>query len=125
VITWVDRALSNFSGETKKLKQLGDRHKGYGVVEAHFDVVGQALIKTLGMALGDKFTDELKGYWVIVFGMVKSAMNPKIRVEYFDMHGRAHHIRLLLDYFGVDYEDRRIDRPSFFANKTAGNYTFG
>ena len=41
------------------------------------------------------------------------------------MHGRAFPIRILLDYFGVDYEDSRISRPDFFVNKKAGKYTFG
>jgi hemoglobin-like flavoprotein len=56
------------------LKKLGKRHKGYGVLEAHYSVVGQALIETLAAALQDAFTDEVKAAWVDVWGVISGAM---------------------------------------------------
>jgi len=56
------------------LKKLGKRHEGYGVLEAHYAVVGQALIETLAAALQDAFTDEVKAAWVDVWGVISGAM---------------------------------------------------
>src|ERR1700712_5772837 len=38
------------------LRSLGRRHAGYGVQDAHYAVVGQALLSTLAATLGDGFT---------------------------------------------------------------------
>ena len=56
------------------LKALGKKHVNYGVVAAHYDVVGQALLATLGAALGDKFTDEVKAAWTEIYGVISSTM---------------------------------------------------
>mmetsp|Transcript_11344 Transcript_11344/g.17009 ORF Transcript_11344/g.17009 Transcript_11344/m.17009 type:complete len:153 (+) Transcript_11344:22-480(+) len=56
------------------LKALGKKHVKYGVVAAHYDVVGQALLATLGAALGDKFTDEVKAAWTEIYGVISSTM---------------------------------------------------
>ena len=36
------------------VEDLGRRHVGYGVTEAHYDTVGSALIWTLGKGLGEQ-----------------------------------------------------------------------
>lgn len=56
------------------LESLGQRHSGYGATEAHFEAVGQALLKALEQCLGDEFTDETREAWVELFGMVRGAM---------------------------------------------------
>merc|ERR1719253_1067797 len=56
------------------LQDLGKRHVKYGVVEEHYGVVGQALIKTLGMGLGEAFTEEVKAAWEKVYGIVQTTM---------------------------------------------------
>ncbi len=58
----------------KVLKGLGKRHVKYGVLEAHYAVVGQALIETLAAALQDAFTDEVKAAWVDVWGVISGTM---------------------------------------------------
>ena len=45
------------------LENLGARHLGYGVQEAHYDVVGEALLKTLESALGDEWTPAVREAW--------------------------------------------------------------
>ena len=45
------------------VKALGQRHADYGVVDANYDTVGEALTWTLGQGLGDGFTDEVKNAW--------------------------------------------------------------
>src|SRR5262245_14202425 len=46
------------------VQDLGRRHVGYGVNEAHYKPVGEALIWTLDTGLGEAFTLEVKGAWV-------------------------------------------------------------
>ena len=56
------------------LQQLGRRHVAYGVVPAHYDTVGGALLKTLEQGLGPAFTPEVKGAWTAVYGVIASTM---------------------------------------------------
>jgi len=45
------------------VKDLGQRHKGYGVTAAHYAPVGAALLWTLEKGLGPDFTPEVKAAW--------------------------------------------------------------
>ena len=45
-----------------------------GVKLPHYEVVGNALLKTLQDALGPDFTDELRDMWLEVYGMVTNTM---------------------------------------------------
>jgi len=56
------------------IEELGRRHVGYGVKEAHYDLVGRALIWTLGKGLGDAFTPAVRGAWVKAYGTLATAM---------------------------------------------------
>jgi hemoglobin-like flavoprotein len=56
------------------VQQLGVRHVGYGVKDAHYDTVGAALVWTLGQGLGDAFSDEVKEAWVTVYGILADTM---------------------------------------------------
>jgi ankyrin repeat protein len=56
------------------LEKLGLQHVGYAVQPEHYNVVGQALLQTLGGALGDKFTDPVKNAWTKVYGVMSKTM---------------------------------------------------
>merc|ERR1711971_243572 len=56
------------------LQALGTRHVGYNVIPAHYDVVGQALVKSLQTALGPHFTDPVKNAYLKVYTVVKTTM---------------------------------------------------
>ena len=56
------------------VKALGQRHADYGVVDAHYDTVGEALIWTLGQGLGDRFTDEVKNAWLNTYTLLAGTM---------------------------------------------------
>ena len=56
------------------LKQLGARHAGYGVREAHYVTVGTALLWTLERGLGDSFTAEVREAWTTVYVLVADTM---------------------------------------------------
>eukprot|EP00549_Striatella_unipunctata_P020831 CAMPEP_0118702284 /NCGR_PEP_ID=MMETSP0800-20121206/17795_1 /TAXON_ID=210618 ORGANISM="Striatella unipunctata, Strain CCMP2910" /NCGR_SAMPLE_ID=MMETSP0800 /ASSEMBLY_ACC=CAM_ASM_000638 /LENGTH=174 /DNA_ID=CAMNT_0006603447 /DNA_START=66 /DNA_END=590 /DNA_ORIENTATION=+ len=78
VVNAVDRAVSMLGRSVRPLvailKAMGGRHHGYGVLPAHYPIVGDALIGTLSDALGEKFTDEVKAAWVEIYGVISSAM---------------------------------------------------
>jgi hypothetical protein len=54
------------------------KHVGYGVIPAHYDVVGQAIIKSLGTALGDKMTPAVTNAYLKVYTIVKNTMLEKV-----------------------------------------------
>ncbi len=56
------------------LTELGERHDGYGVTPAHYDLVGQALLDTLQSALADTWSDDLRDAWAALYGFVSTHM---------------------------------------------------
>ena len=56
------------------IQNLGKKHKGYNVVPAHYDVVGQALLDTLKLGLGDLWTKDVAKAWTEIYGVVSSTM---------------------------------------------------
>lgn len=56
------------------LLKLGQRHAGYGVVDAHYASVGAALLDTLAAGLGDAFTPEVREAWTTLYGHVARTM---------------------------------------------------
>ena len=56
------------------LKQLGERHTKYGVMDEHYGKVGTALLGTLEEGLGDAFTPELRAAWTEAFVLISSLM---------------------------------------------------
>lgn len=66
--------LSNIDALIPVLKNLGERHVGYGVKQSHYDTVGAALLGTLDAGLGDDFTPEVKAAWTSVYGTMAGVM---------------------------------------------------
>ena len=56
------------------VEDLGRRHVAYGVVDEHYDTVGDALLWTPGQGLGDAFTNEVKAAWTEVYTVLSSTM---------------------------------------------------
>jgi hemoglobin-like flavoprotein len=56
------------------LRQLGQRHVGYGVREQHYASVGQALIRTLELCLGTDFDDAARSAWTKFYQLIASTM---------------------------------------------------
>lgn len=61
------------------LRALGARHARYGVQDAHYASVGQALLRTLELALGEGFTPAVRAAWVEVYGLVAQTMREAAR----------------------------------------------
>src|SRR5882757_875843 len=56
------------------VKQLGQRHKGYGVTAAQYAPVGAALLWTLEKGLGPDFTPEVKMAWTETYTALAGVM---------------------------------------------------
>lgn len=56
------------------VQELGRKHVNYGVTEAHYKPVGEALIYTLEKGLGDDFTPEVKDAWVTTYTTLEGVM---------------------------------------------------
>ena len=56
------------------LKVLGQRHAEFGVTEAHYATVAEALLWTLEQGLGDAFTADLREAWTKVYTILAEVM---------------------------------------------------
>jgi hemoglobin-like flavoprotein len=66
--------LNNLGAVAETIRQLGERHVGYGVKPADYEAVGAALLWTLEKGLGAAFTPEVKIAWINAYGIVADAM---------------------------------------------------
>ncbi len=57
-----------------ELKAMGARHVGYGVKDAHYATVGQALLDMLAEVLDEQFTPQVKEAWTTLYGVVEATM---------------------------------------------------
>jgi len=70
------RLLDHPSRLLPTLHALGARHVDYGVRDAHYAIVGAALLRTLEQGLGDAFTPPVREAWTAMYGFVQSAAQP-------------------------------------------------
>ena len=56
------------------VKELGARHRKYGVQVSHYAQVAEALLWTLEQGLGDAFTPEVRDAWVNVYTVLAETM---------------------------------------------------
>ena len=73
-ITFAVDGLDDLDLIVPAVRDLGVRHLKYGVTEAHYDTVGEALLWTLEQGLGDAFTPEVKNAWVAAYGLLAGTM---------------------------------------------------
>ena len=67
-------SLNNLEAVVPAVEEMGKRHVGYGVKDEDYDVVGEALLWTLGAGLGDDFTDEVKEAWTETYIVLSTTM---------------------------------------------------
>ena len=66
--------LTDLDALAPQLMALGARHVGYGVKDAHYKAVGEALIWTLERGLANAFTPDVERAWVRVYLLVAATM---------------------------------------------------
>jgi hemoglobin-like flavoprotein len=74
MINMVVMSLDNLAPLLGAVEDLGRRHVGYGVTEAHYDTVGSALLWTLGKGLGEQFTPPVEAAWTDAYTTLASVM---------------------------------------------------
>jgi hemoglobin-like flavoprotein len=74
MIGWAVTRLDRPAQLLPALRALGMRHRGYGVDEAHYATVGQALIETLELGLGAGFTADVRDAWLATYSMIAGTM---------------------------------------------------
>lgn len=73
-ITTVLSLLTDMPKAIDALQQLGARHVLYGTPDAGYAVVGENVIFTLQMILGDEFTPAAKEEWVTIYRFISKTM---------------------------------------------------
>ena len=74
MLTAAVKGLDRLEQLVPVVEDLGRRHAGYGVADAHYDTVGAALLWTLEKGLGNAFTPEVKDAWATVYGLLAGTM---------------------------------------------------
>lgn len=67
-------SLDNVEAIVPAVQEMGKRHVDYGVKDADYDTVGEALIWTLHKGLEDAFTPEVKAAWLETYTLVATTM---------------------------------------------------
>ena len=69
----VTHSLSNLSALVVAVEDLGKRHVGYGAAEAHYEVVGAALLQALEQKVAD-WSEEDSDAWGTLYGYLSDLM---------------------------------------------------
>lgn len=73
-ISFVVKGLNRVEALRPGLLALGARHAALGVRDEHYQVVGRALLWTLGKGLGDAFTPETERAWASAYEVLADTM---------------------------------------------------
>jgi hemoglobin-like flavoprotein len=68
------QGLGDLDTLAPQLMTLGARHAGYGVTDAHYKTVGEALMWTLERGLANAFTPDVERAWVRVYRLIAATM---------------------------------------------------
>jgi nitric oxide dioxygenase len=74
VLATIVRNLDDLGPLLDSVEYLAHRHVGYGVQDAHYAVVGEALIETLRECLGNSFTPETERAWGYAYTILSGRM---------------------------------------------------
>lgn len=67
-------SLKDLDAILPAVKALAVKHVGYGVVPAHYEHVGDALIWTLEKGLGENFSPEARSAWLATYTALSNVM---------------------------------------------------
>ncbi|KAJ8528500.1 hypothetical protein K7X08_022192 [Anisodus acutangulus] len=63
------------------LKYLGSVHVQKGVIDPHFEVVKEALLRTVEESMGEKWSDEMKEAWGEAYDQLAAAIKAEMHAE--------------------------------------------
>jgi hemoglobin-like flavoprotein len=81
MLTAAVKGLDRMEQLVPVVQDLGRRHVTYGVTDAHYETVGQALLWTLERGLGKAFTPDLKDAWAAVYTLLSTTMMEAARTH--------------------------------------------
>ena len=67
-------SLRRFDDLKPVLENLARKHVTYGVQNAHYETVGNALIETLSLFFGERFSPELRAAWAQAYAAIAGVM---------------------------------------------------
>jgi hemoglobin-like flavoprotein len=70
----VVHSLDRLEAIVPAVQSLGARHTGYGVKDADYNTVAEALLWTLNKGLGAAFTTDVRDAWVAAYGILAETM---------------------------------------------------
>ncbi len=74
MLAWVIAHLDHPDDLCKELRELGARHRDYGVEIDQYAPVGSALIWMFQHTLGDRFTAEMEEAWLEAYAFISSEL---------------------------------------------------
>lgn len=74
MLTMIVSNLERLDHLLPTVRQLGQRHVGYGVKDAHYATVGAALIGALRQQTGPAWTTEAEAAWSAAYGLLAENM---------------------------------------------------
>ncbi|KAL5981815.1 Non-symbiotic hemoglobin 2 [Asimina triloba] len=63
------------------LQYLGTVHLQKGVADAHFEVVKEALLKTIQGSMGEKWSEEMKCAWAEAYDQLAAAIKAQMKAQ--------------------------------------------
>ncbi len=66
--------LDRLNEVSENIKQLGQRHVGYGVKPKHYEEVGKALLWSISKGLGKDWNPEVEAAWTACYALLTDAM---------------------------------------------------
>ncbi|KAL3838253.1 hypothetical protein ACJIZ3_022844 [Penstemon smallii] len=63
------------------LQWLGSVHLQKGVIDPHFQVVKEALLRTVKEAMGEKWSEEMNGAWGEAYDQLANAIKDEMKAE--------------------------------------------
>jgi hemoglobin-like flavoprotein len=73
-INMVVMSLERIDSLIPTIRELGQRHVGYGVEESHYSQVGAALLWTLETGLGEHWSNDAEAAWTKAYQLLAGVM---------------------------------------------------
>jgi hemoglobin-like flavoprotein len=84
LMTMIGTAVANLSqldAVVPAVRELGARHRGYGVADKDYATVGGALLDTLAAGLGPDFTPAMRDAWAACYTTLAGVMKEAAQEE--------------------------------------------
>lgn len=74
MLTSIIMNLDHLESVSEEIIAMSNRHTGYGVKPAHYEMVGSALMWTLQKGLGAEWSDDIENAWIACYQSLADTM---------------------------------------------------